>query len=72
MKEERLDKTIFRKQSFREADDQRRYWLSRTPEERLHAGYCLSMRAYGHDPENPPRMEKRLFYKGKQEEREQS
>lgn len=63
--EERLDKSTFKKQSIEEADNNVDYWLSKTPHERLVAAYRLSLRAYGYDPDHPPKMEKKLFYKGK-------
>ena len=30
-------------------------------EERLRASWYLTLRAYGYDPENPPRMDKTVF-----------
>lgn len=59
--EERLDKTVFKKQSHKEADMNVRYWRSKTPTERLIAAYNLSLRAYGYDPADPPKMDKTYF-----------
>ena len=58
---ERLDKSAFKKHSFREADRNRAYWMSKTPMERLIAAHRLSLRAYGYDPDHPPRMDKNHF-----------
>ncbi len=58
---DRLDKTVFKKQSFKEADRNRAYWMSKTPIERLVAAHRLSLRAYGYDPDNPPKMDKSFF-----------
>jgi len=60
---ERLDKSAFKKQTFEEADRNRAYWMSKTPMERLIAAHRLSLRAYGYDPDNPPRMDKTFFKK---------
>ncbi len=57
----RLDKSYFKKQTFEEADNNVSFWRSRTPEERLEAAYILSLRAYGYDPDNPPKMDKTIF-----------
>lgn len=67
MKEERLDKTAFSMRSFEEADNSVEYWLQKTPAERIHAAYVLSLRAYGYDPENEPRLDRTLFWMGKQQ-----
>ncbi|MBL7703562.1 MAG: hypothetical protein JNM14_15025 [Ferruginibacter sp.] len=32
--------------------------------ERLHKAWLLTCEAYGIDPENPPKMEKRMFFAG--------
>jgi len=63
--EERLDKSVFKKQSLAEADNNVAYWKSKTMTERLIAGYHLSLRAYGYDPANPPKMDKQYFLKRK-------
>jgi len=62
---EKLDKSYFKKQTFKEADNNVAYWRSKTPAERLEAAYILSLRAYGYDPANPPRLDKTLFSKRK-------
>lgn len=63
---DRLNKSYFIKQSLEEADSNRQYWLSKTPHERLVAAYRLSLRAWGHDPDDdPPSMDKSYFRKRK-------
>lgn len=65
--EHRLDKTTYKKQSLAEADNNRPYWLTKSMDERLEAGYHLSLRAYGYDPRNPPKMDKNYFVKRKRQ-----
>jgi hypothetical protein len=60
---ERLDKTVFKKQSIQDADRNVNYWRTKSPEERLLAAYHLTLRVYGYDPANAPRMEKELVTK---------
>jgi hypothetical protein len=59
--EQRLDRTAFKHQSAKEASDQVRYWRLKTDAERLQAGYYLSLRAFGYDPENEPRLDRTVF-----------
>ncbi len=47
--------------SFREADNNRDYWMSRSPEERMAAAWYLIATAWGFDPHNPPPMDKTVF-----------
>ncbi len=58
---ERLDKSFFKKQSLKEADSNLHYWKTKTLSERLQSAYILSLRAYGFDPNNPPKLEKHFF-----------
>ena len=46
----RLDKTAFSVTSLREEGDDRAYWLSRTPLERLEAAELMRQVNYGYDP----------------------
>lgn len=57
----KLDRTAFKIQSHSEADNQKNYWLKKTPEERFRAAWYLTCSAYGIDPENPPKLDKTLF-----------
>lgn len=59
----RLDRTAFTKQSFKESDNQRQYWLSKSPAERLSAAVYLQSVVFNFDPENPPRMDKSIVEK---------
>jgi|GEM_PF-1081050 len=59
---EKFDKTAFAKKSFKEADNHRAYWMSRTPTERVVAAYRLSLRAHGIDPDGPhPKIDLTIF-----------
>jgi hypothetical protein len=62
---ERLDKSVFKKQTLQEASNNRSFWMKKSPEERLVAAYRLSLRAYGYDPDHPPKMDKTYFRKRK-------
>jgi hypothetical protein len=62
MKDE-LDRSVFSRLNFEEADQSVKYWRSKTPTERLVAAYRLSLRAYGYDPDDPPAMEKSYYRK---------
>jgi hypothetical protein len=57
----RLDKTAFKVQTFKEADNDRAYWLSKTPAERLQAAWYLTCAAYGLDPNKKHRMDKTVY-----------
>lgn len=45
-KEFRLDRTKFKAQSFKQADDQTAYWAEKSMSDRLKAAYFLIKRAY--------------------------
>lgn len=57
----KLDRTAFKIQTFEEADNDRNYWLSKTPWERLLAAWFLSCTAYGLDPEKPQKLDRTAF-----------
>lgn len=57
----RLDRTVFKKQSFEEASDQTSYWRQQNPEERFKAAYYLICLAYGFDWNRPPRLDRTIF-----------
>ena len=46
----RLDKTAFSVTSLHEESDDKAYWLSRTPAERLEAAELMRQVNYGYDP----------------------
>ncbi len=56
-----LDKTVFKAQSFEEADNDRAYWLLKTASERLQAAWYLSCVAFGLDPNEIQTMKKDVF-----------
>jgi len=60
-KKYRLDKTAFKVQTLQDADHNREYWLSKSPEERFRAAWYLICCAYGIDPEHPPRLDRTVF-----------
>jgi hypothetical protein len=57
----KLDRTAFKIQTFEEADNNRAYWLSKTPAERWSAAWYLTCCAYNIDPKNPPRLDRNVF-----------
>jgi hypothetical protein len=46
----KMDKTAFSVASLYDESDEKAWWLSRTPEERLQALELMRQRAYGYDP----------------------
>jgi len=57
----KLDRTAFKKQSFKEADQTTAYWLTQSIEKRLAASFYLNSIAYNFDMNNPPKMDKNVF-----------
>ena len=57
----RLDKTYFKAQSFKEADNNIEYWRTKSVSERLQASWFLTCHAYGYSSEDPPGMDKTAF-----------
>ncbi len=57
----RLDKTYGKAQTFREAENNRDYWLKKDVKERLHAAWYLTCMAYGYSLDDPPRLDKTIF-----------
>ena len=49
----RLDKTAFKAQSFKEADNHTAYWRTKTPGERLEAAFKLINQIYGTTNQTP-------------------
>jgi hypothetical protein len=68
MNDFRLDRTAFKIQTFEEADNQRAYWMSKTPKERLAAAWYLICAAYGLDYEAENRMDRTYFRIRKRDE----
>lgn len=61
MSDYRLDKSIFKAQSFEEADNQNTYWLQKDVKERLRAAWQLISCVYGFPIDDPPRIDKSVF-----------
>jgi hypothetical protein len=57
----KLDRTAFSIKTFKEADNNRAYWLSKTPAERWAAAWYLTCCAYGIDYKNPPKLDRTAF-----------
>jgi len=49
----RMDKTVFSIGTLEEQGDDREYWASKTPEERLQALEFMRQVMYGYDPDTP-------------------
>jgi hypothetical protein len=57
----RLDRTIGKGQTHKDAADHAAYWRSKTVEERFAAAMYLNSIAYNFDPDNPPRLNRNAF-----------
>jgi len=57
----KLDRSVFKAMTVKEADDQQRDYSKKTIEERLEIAYYLTSIAYNFDINNPPRMDKTIF-----------
>lgn len=64
---DKLDKSYFRKGTVEQIDKKRKLMLSLDSGERLVQAYRLSLRAYGYDPDSPPKMDKTYFRKRKRD-----
>ena len=59
--ENRLDRTAFKRQTAEEASNTIAYWRKQTDAAKIKAAYHLSLRAWGFDPENEPRLDRTKF-----------
>ncbi|MEM1215986.1 MAG: hypothetical protein AAGJ82_09895 [Bacteroidota bacterium] len=57
----RLDRSAFAIRPIDDTVTNTQYWLTKTVEERIAAAYYLSLRAYGYDPAQPPRLDLTVF-----------
>lgn len=57
----RLDRSAFKINTFQEADNNRAYWMTKTPDERLAAAWYLIACAWNLDYNNPPRLDRNVF-----------
>ena len=61
MKDYRLDRTSFRMQSFKEADNHRDYWLSKSPYERFCSAWYLICSSYNLPYRSDLRLDRSCF-----------
>lgn len=61
-KKYKLDKTVFQAMTVKEADDYMRDYRKYNWKERVQISFYLTSLAYGFDINNPPRMDKTIFY----------
>ena len=59
--EERMDRTAFKRQTVAEASNTVAFWRQKSDTEKIQAAYHLSLRAWGYDPENEPRLDRTKF-----------
>jgi hypothetical protein len=57
----KFNKTAFRVLSFKEAESQREYWLTKSPLERLSSAWELIMSAYNLNPTKEHRLDRTAF-----------
>jgi hypothetical protein len=57
----RLERTYAKAKSFKEADNNRSFWLQKDAKERLQAAWYLISYAYGFYLANSPRLDKTVF-----------
>jgi hypothetical protein len=57
----KLDRTAFKIQTFEQADDNKEYWLAKSPSERFNASWYLTCCAYNIDHKNSPRLDRNIF-----------
>jgi len=69
MKDLKLDRTSFWSGTHEELEKRNKcHNQSMTHQERLRASWILTLRAYGYDPQNPPRLDRTIFSMGKNSE----
>jgi hypothetical protein len=56
----KLDKTIVKAQTFKEAEKENLFSKDTSLGERLQQAWYLTCMAYGIDPQNPPKMDKTI------------
>ena len=59
--EKRLDRTAFKMQTAANASNTVEYWRQQSDADKLRSAYHLSLRAYGYDPANEPRLDRTKF-----------
>ena len=63
-----FDRSAFKIKTFEEADNNREYWMRKTPMERLSAAWILTCAAYNIDPYENNKMDKTHFEMRKRDE----
>ncbi len=58
----KLDRTAFKMGNAESASDDRQYWQQKSLKDRLEATFYLNSVAYNFDINNPPKMDKTIFY----------
>jgi uncharacterized protein (UPF0262 family) len=61
MENYRLDRSAFSIQTYKQAANQRHYWLSRSPHQRLTAAWYLICSAYNLNPNIEHRLDRTVF-----------
>jgi len=61
MKPYKLDRNVFKAQTFEEASNQYNYWKKQSCDERLRAAFYLNSVAFNFDINNPPKLDRSLF-----------
>ena len=56
----KIDKTVGKRMSFKEAEEQKLFSKDTTVSERLKQAWYLTCTAFGIDPLNPPKMDKSI------------
>ncbi len=64
--EKKLDRTAFKMHSVEDASIKVAYWRQQSDAEKIVSAYHLSLRAYGFDPQNEPKLDRSKFSARKQ------
>jgi hypothetical protein len=64
--EKKLDRTAFKMHSAKEASSNVAFWRLQSDGDKLRAAYHLTLRAYGYDPANEPKLDRTKFSMRKQ------
>ncbi|MEO5905871.1 MAG: hypothetical protein ABIQ11_04055 [Saprospiraceae bacterium] len=59
--EEKLDRTAFKHQSAKDANNNVSFWRNQSDAYKLRSAYHLSLRAFGFDPADEPRLDRTVF-----------
>ena len=70
MMEEKMDRSAFQKQTASETSHTVAYWRKQSDVFKLRSAYHLSLRSYGLDPGDEPRLDRTFFMMRKKNEEE--